>query len=96
MFLKKVIIGVYLVIFLSGCAPNTALFGPAYTLATSGNVYNAGFTYGGNEIITRTTGKSAAQNFKEALKIKKKETEIEKLVKKNIIETRKKLNFSNQ
>tara|TARA_B100000787_G_C15992966_1_gene206669 strand:+ start:229 stop:519 length:291 start_codon:yes stop_codon:yes gene_type:complete len=92
----KIIIGIFLLSLLSGCAQNAALLGPAYTLATSGNVYNAGFTYGGNEIITRTTGKSAAQNFKEALKIKKKETEIEKLVKKNIIETRKKLNFSNQ
>ena len=92
----KIIIGIFLLSLLSGCAQNAALLGPAYTLATSGNVYNAGFTYGDNEIITRTTGKSAAQNFKEALKIKKKETEIEKLVKKNIIETRKKLNFSNQ
>ena len=71
MVFKKIIILIFLVSFLNGCAQNVALLGPAYTLATSGNIYQAGFTYGGNEIITKTTGKSAAQNFKEAL-VKKK------------------------
>ena len=71
MVFKKIIILIFLVSFLNGCAQNVALLGPAYTLATSGNIYQAGFTYGGNEIITKTTGKSAAQNLKEAL-VKKK------------------------
>tara|TARA_B100000787_G_scaffold145489_1_gene115723 strand:+ start:442 stop:726 length:285 start_codon:yes stop_codon:yes gene_type:complete len=94
MNLKKIIIGLFLANFLVGCAQNTALFGPAYTLATTGNIYQAGFTYGGNELITKTTGKSAIQNLKEVL-IKKNDTEFQKLVKKNIRETRKKLNLSN-
>ena len=81
--------------FLSGCAQNAALFGPAYTLATSGNLYHAGLTYGSNELITKKTGKSVAQNFKEVLIIKKNDTEFQELVKKNIQETRKKLNLSN-
>ena len=96
MILKKISIGILGIIFLSGCAQNAALLGPAYTLASTGNVYQAGFTYGGNEIITKTTGKSAAQNFKEALTTKKDDTEFEKLVKRNVEETRKKLNLSNQ
>ena len=82
--------------FLSGCAQNAALLGPVYTMTTSGNIYHAGFTYGGNEIITQTTGKSAAENFKEAITPKEKDTEFEKFVKKNIEETRKKLKLSNQ
>ena len=96
MVLKKIIIGIFLASFLSGCAQNAALLGPAYTLASTGSVYQAGFTYGSNEIITKTTGKSAAQNFKEVLIPKKKDTEFEQLVKKNIEKTRKKLNLSNQ
>ena len=96
MNLNKIIIGLFFVCFLSGCAQNAALLGPAYTLASTGNVYQAGFTYGGNKIITKTTGKSAAQNFKEVLTPKKGDTEFEKLVKRNIEETRKKLNLSNQ
>jgi hypothetical protein len=96
MNLKKIVIGIISLIYLSGCAQNTALLGPAYTFATSGNVYQAGLTYGGNAIITQTTGKTAAQNFKEALTPKAMDTQFQKLVKKNIIKTRKKLNLSNQ
>jgi hypothetical protein len=94
--LKKIIIVLFLTNFLVGCAQNAALLGPAYTLATSGNIYHAGFTYGGNELITKTTGKSATQNLKDMLVPKKDDTEFEQLVKKNIKETRKKLNLSNQ
>ena len=96
MNLKIISIGIFLICIFNGCAQNASLLGPAYTLATSGNIYHAGFTYGGNEIITKTTGKSAAQNFKEALEPKKKDSNFERLVKKNIEETRKKLKFSNQ
>ena len=96
MIYKKITIGIMLLSFLSGCAQNAALLAPAYTLVTSGNVYQASFTYGGNEIITRTTGKSASQNLKEALTPQKKNTEFEKLVKKNFYKTRKKLKLSNQ
>ena len=96
MNLNKIIIGVFLISFLSGCAQNAALLGPAYTLASTGNIYNAGLAYGSSEIITKTTGKSVAQNLKEALVIKKEDTEFEKLVKNNILKTRKKLNISNR
>ena len=96
MVLKKKIIGIFLVSLLCGCAQNAALLGPAYTLATSGNVYHAGLTYGGNEMITKTTGKSVAQNFKEALTPKKEDTEFEKLIKRNIEKTRRKLKLSSQ
>jgi len=96
MIFIKILIRIFLIAFLSGCAQNAALLGPAYTLSTSGNVYHAGLTYGTNEIIAKTTGKSVAQNFKEALIPKKEDTEFEKLVKRNIQKTRRKLNLSNQ
>ena len=96
MILKNLIIGMFVIGFLSGCAQNAVLLGPAYTLSTTGNIYHAGFTYSGNEMITRVTGKSTTQNLKEALAPKKKDTEFEKLVKKNIVETRKKLRLPTQ
>ncbi len=96
MILKNLVIGIFSLGLLSGCAQNAALFGPAYTLASTGNIYHAGLTYGSNEIIIKTTGKSTTQNLKKMLKPKIKESEFEKLVKKNINETRKKLNFSSQ
>tara|TARA_B110000305_G_C18935477_1_gene401496 strand:+ start:219 stop:506 length:288 start_codon:yes stop_codon:yes gene_type:complete len=93
---KKLIAGTFVIILLCGCVQNASLIGPVYTLATSGNIYQAGFAYGGNEIITKKTGKSVAQNFKEVISIKKEDTEFQKLVKKNVQNTRKKLNLSNQ
>jgi len=96
MIINKIIIGLLFLCFLSGCAQNAALLGPAYTLATSGNIYQAGLTYGGNEIITKSTGKSMAQNIKEGLVPKKEDSDFQKLVKRNIEKTRKKLNLSNQ
>jgi len=73
MSLKKIIIVIFLVSFLNSCAQNVALLGPAYTLATSGNVYHAGVAYSGNHIITKSTGKSIAHNIKEAIAPKKED-----------------------
>ena len=81
---------------ISVCAQNASLLGPAYTLVSTGNVYQAGLTYGGNEIVTKTTGKSTTQNIKEALIPKKNDNKLEQLVKRNIEKTKKKLNLSNQ
>ena len=98
MIIKKLTIGILSIGFLSGCAQNAALLGPAYTLATTGNIYHAGLTYSGNEIVKKATGKSTAQNLSETFSSKKKnkDTDFQKLVKKNIKNTRKKLNLSNQ
>jgi len=96
MILKKIVIGLFFASFLGGCAQNIAYLGPAYSLATSGNVYHVGLSYGSNEVIIKTTGKSTSQNIKEILNPKKKDTEFEKMVKKRVRDTRKKLNLPNQ
>ena len=103
MILKKIIAGLFFVCFLSGCAQNAALLGPAYTLATSGNIYQAGFTYGSNEVITKSTGKSITQNIQSLVdnkKIKIEEKEIQDkffaLVKSRIEKTSKIIQLANQ
>jgi len=96
MIFKKIIIGLFILSLISGCAQNASLLGPAYTLVSTGNVYQAGLTYGGNEIVTKTTGKSTTQNIKEALIQKKNDNKLKQLVKRNIEKTKKKLNLSNQ
>ncbi|MDB9831576.1 hypothetical protein OAC19_00670 [Candidatus Pelagibacter sp.] len=87
MILKKISIGLFFLSLLTGCAQNMALLGPAYTLATSGNIYHAGLTYGSNEVITKTTGKSPSENLKEILNPKDDDTELRKLVKERIEKT---------
>ena len=78
---------------LGGCAQTTAFIGPLYTLSTTGNIYQAGLSYGSDKAITTLTGKSSLENFEDLLKVKKQDSDLRKLVKKQIKETRKKLNF---
>jgi hypothetical protein len=94
MMKKKIIIGIFFLAFLNGCAQNAALLGPVYTLATSGNIYQAGLSYGSNHAVTKITGKTTTENIKKILEADEEDSEFEKLVKKQIIETRKKLNLT--
>ena len=96
MILKKLIVVIFLLVALNSCAQNTAFLGPAYTFATSGSVYQAGLSYGGDKAVMKVTGKSTGENIKEILVVKEKDSEFQSLVKKRITETRKKLNLSNQ
>ena len=93
MIINKIILRLSLVTFLNGCAQSTALLGPIYTFGTTGSAHQAGFSYGSNKVITTLTGKSSLENVEDLLKEKKKDSDLRKLVKKQIKETRKKLNL---
>ena len=58
---KKIAIILISVVLLTGCAQSTAFIGPAITVAATGNIAQAGFTYGTNEVIKRETGKDTMQ-----------------------------------
>ena len=75
MILKKIIVGLLLLFFLNGCVQSTALLGPAYTLASSGNIYQAGLSYGSSKAVKKITGKSPAENIKSFVEDKKIEVE---------------------
>ena len=92
--IKKTIIGIIFLIFFNGCAQNTAFLGPILTGATTGSVTQAGLSYGSNKMITTLTGKSTEENIKSLLIPKKEDNDFNKLVKKRIKETRKKLKLS--
>jgi len=62
---KKIIFGLFVACFLAGCTSPTAMLGPAYTLGSTGSVFQAGLSYGSNELITAYTGKSPLENVKE-------------------------------
>ena len=96
MILKKIIILALFLGCLNGCVQSTAFLGPAYTLGSTGNIYQAGLSYGSSKAITSLTGKSTEENIEILLRPNKEDTPFEKLVKKQIKETRKKLNLSNQ
>ena len=89
----KIILGIFCIAFISGCA-QTAFLGPIYTLTSTGNVYHAGLSYGSDKAITTITGKSPGENIRDLIVIKKEDSEFDKLVKKQIKKTRKKLNLT--
>ena len=103
MILKKIIAGLFLLFFLNGCVQSAALLGPAYTMASTGNVFQAGLSYGSNQAVKKITGKSPTENIKSLVdnkKIKIEEQERQEeffaLVKSRIEKTSKIIQLANQ
>ena len=100
MILKSISIGFFLISTLSGCAQNVALFGPALTVGTTGNIMQASIQYGANQAIKKETGKDALTYISDALvedrKKKKFNKQFVELVEKRIKKTRKQLDLPNQ
>ena len=103
MILKKIIAGLFLLFFLNGCVQSAALLGPAYTLTSTGNVFQAGLSYGSNHAVKKITGKSTTENIKSFVddnKIKVEEEENHEeffaLIKSRIEKTSKIIQLANQ
>ena len=78
---KKIYLLVLIPIILSGSIQSTALLGPGVTIATTGNIMQAGLQYGANTAIKKETGKDALTHLKSAVE---KEKDSQKLNKKII------------
>ena len=59
---------IILLIALNGCIQTTASFiGPAYTVASTGNVYQAGLSVTINQALVHTTGEDAVEHVTKIL-----------------------------
>ena len=92
---KKIYLLVLISMFLTGCIQSTALLGPGVTIATTGNIMQAGFQYGANSAIKKETGKDALTHLKNAVEKEqdnqKLEKKIQNLAKNTIKRIKKKL-----
>ena len=89
MNLKKIIFLILGLFFLNSCIDATAFLGPAITVGTSGNVYQAGLSYGSSQLVKTATGKTTFEHMSEFIDSKKfKDT------KKKIINSKSKLEES--
>ena len=75
MFNRKILLALIVVILLNGCTSPSAMIGPVYTLSSTGNTFQAGLSYGSNELITQYTGKTPIENLKELRVIVENETQ---------------------
>ena len=93
-FLKILFLFSSLILF-NGCIQTTALLGPGVTIATTGNVLQAGLQYGANSVIEKETGKNTIEHFQDAVdnqnKDKKFQKELTDLIEKKFQLTRDKL-----
>jgi hypothetical protein len=98
MKILKIFFIFFSLIFLNGCLQTTALLGPGMTVATTGNVLQAGLQYGANSVIEKETGKNTFEHLQSAVddhKTKKKFREkLTNLVEKKFELTRKKLKLN--
>ena len=92
---KKVAFILMSVVLLTGCVQSTAFLGPAITVAVTGNIAQAGFTYGTNEVFKKETGKDTIQYVSSLLEPEDKKVTINEdliaLVEGSIKKTRQKL-----
>ena len=92
---KKIYLLVLISIFLSGCIQSTALLGPGITIATTGNIMQAGLQYGANTAIKNETGKDAITHLKDAVNEeqdnKKLEEKIRNIARNTIDKVKRKL-----
>tara|TARA_A100001011_G_scaffold314038_1_gene332080 strand:+ start:2269 stop:2571 length:303 start_codon:yes stop_codon:yes gene_type:complete len=87
-----------ILIFLNGCFQTTALVGPGITLASTGNIVQAGVQYGANKAIKEETGTDALTYIKNSVEKKNKQKKFEEefiqFVENRIQNTRKKLSLN--
>lgn len=85
-----------LVVLTNGCVQSTAMIGPAITLASSGNIYQAGASFGANKAVENETGMTTPELVASQIQNNKKlvtNNELEKslmiLIDLNVEKTRK-------
>ena len=91
----KIFLIIFGLIFLSGCIQTTSLLGPGVTVATTGNVFQAGLQYGANTALKNETGKDVLSHIKDTVDEKNKEkklhVKLKQLLENRIESTRQKL-----
>ena len=68
-------------ISLSGCIHSTALIGPGVTIATTGNILQAGFQYGAHTAIKNETGKDVLTHLKDVVEEEQENKKLELTIK---------------
>ena len=85
-------------LFLSGCFQTTALLGPGVTVATSGNVLQAGLQYGANTAVKNETGEYPLEYIKNSVEEKNNQkkfyVDFKNFIENRIQDSRRKLSLN--
>ena len=95
MKILKVFFVILNLVILPGCIQTTSLLGPGVTVATTGNVFQAGLQYGANTALKNETGKDVISHIIDTVdernKKKKFHVKLKQLIENRIEITRQKL-----
>ena len=95
MGIKRILIYIASTAILSGCAQSTVMLGPAITLASTGNVSQAGIAFFTNKVVEKETGMNAVSFVSSKIEQNGSKTrirrEFKELVETNFEKTRQKL-----
>ena len=92
MGINKIFIYIIGALILTGCVQSTAMVGPALTLASTGNISQAGVTFFTNKAVEEETGMDTVSYVSNKLEQNSsKNRKFRKLVETNFEKTRKKL-----
>ncbi len=93
--MKRVTLLIAIGVFFSNCTQYSSFLGPTYTIATTGNVYQAGLYYHSNTIIKKKTGKNTLEHASNLIEQKNTKINLDEnliaLVETNIKVTRNKI-----
>tara|TARA_B100000965_G_C19165611_1_gene572266 strand:+ start:96 stop:389 length:294 start_codon:yes stop_codon:yes gene_type:complete len=93
--MRKIVFFLAIGVFLNSCTQYSSFIGPSYTIATTGNVVQAGMSYHSSSVIKKQIEKNAFDVESFLLEMENKQTNIDEnliaLIEKNIKETRKKI-----
>lgn len=76
--MRKILLIIFCCALLNACGQTTAFIGPAITIGNTGNVMQAGFSYGGNMAIKNVTGKAPTEHVTSYVEEKREEKKIRK------------------
>ena len=76
--MRKILIILLSFTLSSACVQSTVLIGPAITIGNTGNVMQAGFSYGSNMAVKRATGKTPEEYITSYVEEKRQEKKIRK------------------
>ena len=97
MGINKILIYIIGILTLSGCIQSTAMLGPVITIASTGNVSQAGLTYFGNKAVEEETGMDTVTYVSNKIEQNSYQNrKFKKLVETNFEKTRKKLILQDQ
>lgn len=100
MGINKVLIYIIATIILSGCIQSTAMVAPAITIASTGNISQAGLTFFTNKAVEEETGMSTVSFVSSKIEQNSSKTrmrrEFKKMVETNFEKTRQQLILQDQ